>query len=110
MIKGIAREKSTIFFFEYVYAADPAAIRFKKSEAEAASLFTKPRITNRGEKISPPPSPTIVSTKAMKNIPGIRRIDAVTSHSLLISMAANASRAIEKKTSAISCCCLPFRL
>jgi len=47
---------------------DAAAIRFRNIEAEAAWDLANPRSTNSGEKISPPPRPTILSTKEMAKI------------------------------------------
>jgi len=49
-------------------AAELAAIPLRKRDADTAVLMGNFRSTNRGEKISPPPSPTIVSTKEIKNI------------------------------------------
>jgi len=51
-----------------VYAEDPAAIRFRNNEADAASVFGNPRITKSGEKMSPPPRPTMVSNHEIKNM------------------------------------------
>jgi hypothetical protein len=65
MIRGTDKEKSTIFFRPYVQAAEPAARRLRKSETETAVVLGSPRRTNRGGKMSPPPSPTIVKTTAM---------------------------------------------
>jgi len=54
-------------------AAEIAAIPFKKSDAETAVDKGNLRRTKRGEKISPPPSPTIVSRKEAKKMITSRR-------------------------------------
>jgi hypothetical protein len=51
-------------------------MRFRNSDAEAASDLANPRIINRGENMRPPPRPTIVSTKEMEKMAAIRSTDA----------------------------------
>ena len=49
-------------------AADTAAIPFKKREAETAMVFGKFKSTNSGEKINPPPRPTMVRMSEVKKM------------------------------------------
>jgi hypothetical protein len=51
-------------------AAEKAAIPFKKRDAETAVVNVKPNNTKRGEKIKPPPSPTMVKIKDEQNMTG----------------------------------------
>jgi len=44
-------------------AAEKAAIPFKKREADTAVVNGNPSNTNRGEKMRPPPNPTMVRIK-----------------------------------------------
>ena len=74
-----------------------------------AHYFTDKSTRWRGEKISPPPRPTIVSTNAMKKIPKIRITDGVIGHSITIFRTVNESIDFEKKEDTISCCS-PSRL
>jgi len=43
-------------------------MRFKNKEAEAAAAFGKPITTKSGEKMRPPPKPTMVSSSEIKNM------------------------------------------
>jgi hypothetical protein len=54
-------------------AADRAAMPFRKREAETAVETGKERRTNRGEKMSPPPRPTMVRTSELAKMIGMSR-------------------------------------
>jgi len=73
MSKGKPIFTSTIFFRKYVMAADAAAMPLRKREAETAVESGNLSSTKRGEKMSPPPSPTMVKTKEIKKITIRRR-------------------------------------
>ena len=59
---------STIFFLKKVMAAEIAAIPFKKRDADTAVVTGNFSRIKRGEKISPPPNPTIVRMKEARKI------------------------------------------
>jgi hypothetical protein len=48
--------------------AEKAAVPFKKRDADTAVVTGNLSKTRRGEKISPPPSPTIVRTKEARKM------------------------------------------
>jgi hypothetical protein len=54
-------------------AADRAAMPFRKREAETAVETGKERRINRGEKMSPPPKPTMVRISELAKMTGISR-------------------------------------
>jgi hypothetical protein len=54
-------------------AAERAAMPLRKREAETAVETGKERRINRGEKISPPPRPTMVRTRELAKMMGISR-------------------------------------
>jgi hypothetical protein len=49
-------------------AAEMAAIPFKKRDADTAVVTGNSNRTNRGEKISPPPNPTMVRIKEARKM------------------------------------------
>ena len=54
-------------------AADRAAVPFRNKDAETAVESGNPNKTKRGEKMSPPPSPTMVSMKEEMKITGNKK-------------------------------------
>ncbi len=68
--RGTAIEKFIIFFLTYTLVADIAAMPFKKRDVETALWTGRFIKINRGENMSPPPSPIIVNINEDKKITG----------------------------------------
>jgi hypothetical protein len=77
-------------------AAETAAIPFKNSEAESAVDLGNSRRINRGEKIKPPPSPTMVRTKeARKMIKNKRGSDMICNYFDVIGFSLSTDKRVQ---------------